>query len=84
MVDLIETAVAEKSIADDTLTSVRNAFETIRDPFTSLNSAYMQEKYFRENFHLVRNVKTPIGVTHVHALNDDRCQLAWLKIALGR
>ena len=30
-----------------------NVFQNVQDPFARLNTAYLQEKYFRENFDLV-------------------------------
>lgn len=39
--------------AEDIRTGVSRIFEDVHDPFARLNSAYMQEKYFRDKFHLV-------------------------------
>ena len=44
---------AQSQGAEDIHVGVSSIFEDVHDHFARLNSAYMQEKYFRDNFHLV-------------------------------
>ena len=41
------------SSSEDIQTTMTNVFQDVQDPFARLNTAYRQEKYFRENFDLV-------------------------------
>ena len=44
--------------SEDIHTGVSRIFEDVHDPFACLSSAYMQEKYFRDKFHLVSFLMT--------------------------
>lgn len=51
--EAVKAKLAEAGIDLDSVSGFEDTFEDVIDPFDSINTCYLQEKYFREKFGLI-------------------------------